>query len=59
VLAHGRQHVELIQLGVATDNVAARQLYVSMGFEPYGIESRALQVDGRYVDEVLMVKMLR
>jgi ribosomal protein S18 acetylase RimI-like enzyme len=59
VLAHGRQHVELIQLSVATDNVAARRLYASMGFEPYGIEARALKVDGRFLDEVLMVKMLR
>ncbi|WP_158925451.1 GNAT family N-acetyltransferase [Acidisphaera sp. S103] len=59
VLAHGQDYVELIQLSVAAENVPARRLYAALGFEPYGVEARALKVDGRYVDEVLMVKMLR
>jgi ribosomal protein S18 acetylase RimI-like enzyme len=56
VLDHARQRVELIQLEVVTDNLAARRLYVALGFEPYGIEEHALRVEDRYLDEVLMVK---
>ena len=56
VLDHARTRVELIQLKVVADNAPARRLYESLGFEPYGIEVRSLKVDGRYFDEVLMVK---
>ena len=59
VLDHARDRVELIQLSVIADNVIARRLYASLGFEPYGIEERALKVEGRYLDEVLMAKLLR
>jgi RimJ/RimL family protein N-acetyltransferase len=58
VLDHARQRVELIQLSVVADNANARRLYASFEFEPYGIEQRALKVDGRYLDDVLMVKRL-
>lgn len=50
--------VEQLQLGVGRDNEAATRLYRSRGFEPFGLERRALLVDGRYVDEVLMQRFL-
>ena len=37
---------------------AARRLYKSLGFEVYGIEPEALEVDGRYYDEEFMVLKL-
>jgi RimJ/RimL family protein N-acetyltransferase len=58
VLDHARGRAELIQLSVVSENTVARRLYEAFGFEPYGIEVRALKVDGRYLDDVLMVKML-
>ena len=58
VLDHARGRVELIQLAVVADNVVARRLYASLGFTEYGIEVHSLKVDGRYLDEVLMVKIL-
>jgi RimJ/RimL family protein N-acetyltransferase len=58
VINHARGRVELIRLSVSVGNVAARRLYATFGFEPFGIEPRALKVDGRYLDEVHMVKML-
>lgn len=58
VLDHARERVELIQLTVVADNRIARRLYASFGFEPYGIEQRALKVEGRYLDDVLMAKPL-
>lgn len=58
VLAYAQSRAELIQLSVVSGNVAAQRLYASLGFEPYGIEEHSLKVEGRYLDEVLMVKML-
>ena len=58
VLAHAQGRVELVQLTVVADNVTARRLYEARGFVAYGMEARSLKVDGRYLDEVLMAKML-
>jgi RimJ/RimL family protein N-acetyltransferase len=58
VIDHARERVVLVQLSVVSDNLVARRLYGSLGFEPYGVEARSLKVDGQYLDEVLMVKML-
>ncbi len=58
VLDHARGRVEMVQLTVVSENEAARRLYEAMGFVAYGHEKRALKHDGRYYDEVLMVKFL-
>ena len=33
-------------------------LFRSTGFEAYGVDPRALYVDGRFLDELLMVRFL-
>jgi L-amino acid N-acyltransferase YncA len=44
---------------VFADNAfARRRLYASLGFTEYGIEAHSLKVEGRYLDEVPMVKFL-
>jgi RimJ/RimL family protein N-acetyltransferase len=48
----------MVQLTVVSENEAARRLYGALGFVEYGLEKRALKQDGRYYDEVLMVKFL-
>jgi RimJ/RimL family protein N-acetyltransferase len=58
VLDHARERVELIQLSVVATSTAARRLYESAGFEPFGIERHALKVDGRYYDEIHMAMPL-
>jgi RimJ/RimL family protein N-acetyltransferase len=58
VLDHARGRAEMVQLTVVSENEAARRLYEAMGFVAYGYEKRALKHDGRYYDEVLMVKFL-
>jgi RimJ/RimL family protein N-acetyltransferase len=58
VLEYAKDRVELIQLSVVSSNTSARRLYASLGFEPFGIERRSLKVEGRYLDEVHMMKML-
>jgi ribosomal protein S18 acetylase RimI-like enzyme len=55
VLAHAQTIVEQVHLCVVTDNAAAVRLYESLGFVSYGVEPRALLIDGRYYDERLMV----
>jgi ribosomal protein S18 acetylase RimI-like enzyme len=47
--------VEQLQLGVMTENEAARALYRSMGFEVFGLERRSLRVGPRDLDEEHMV----
>ncbi|MSP48350.1 MAG: GNAT family N-acetyltransferase [Alphaproteobacteria bacterium] len=59
VVAHAREHVEILGLSVITENPGARRLYERLGFVAYGIEPRAMKQDGTYVDEVLMAKTLR
>ena len=56
---HARaQGVLQIALCVNTQNPRARQLYASLGFVSYGIEPRAMRVDGRFFDEEHMVLRL-
>ncbi len=50
--AHGR--VELVQLGVGSENMAARRLYEGFGFKVFGLEPMAYKLQGRYVDDLLM-----
>ena len=50
--------LEQIELAVVTRNKQARNLYASLGFASYGIDPRALLVDGEYLDEERMVLFL-
>ena len=54
IIAHARQHVEVLQLFVVADNLPARRLYRRLGFVEYGIERHATKYQGRYHDDVLM-----
>jgi RimJ/RimL family protein N-acetyltransferase len=47
-----------IHLRVNTENHRARRLYMTSGFTGYGIEHRAMCVNGRYFDEENMVLYL-
>lgn len=51
--------LEHLLLAVVTTNTAARKLYRSLGFEPYGREPLALKLGDRYLDEEMMVLFLR
>jgi RimJ/RimL family protein N-acetyltransferase len=58
VVKHASGQVELLQLTVVSENLAARRLYAGLGFVEYGREERALKQDGRYYHEILMVRFL-
>jgi len=51
--------LEQITLYVVSSNLAARHLYASCGFTVYGVEPCALKLDGRYLDEDLMILQLQ
>ncbi len=55
VIDHARAHVVLLQAAVGIANAPALRLYESLGFRHYGREDKALQVDGVFVDEALIV----
>lgn len=50
--------IEQIYLSVVTTNLAAKRLYVSLGFETFGTEKRALKWENTYFDENHMVLYL-
>ncbi len=50
--------LEQINLTVTHCNESARQLYLQLGFMPFGIERRAIKVDGVYYDKEYMALML-
>jgi RimJ/RimL family protein N-acetyltransferase len=58
LIEHAREHVIQIHLGVWAENEPAIRLYERLGFETYGTEPRYLYVNGRYLDEHLMVRFL-
>jgi ribosomal protein S18 acetylase RimI-like enzyme len=55
VIDHARAHVVLLQAGVGVTNAPALRLYESLGFQHYGLEEKALRVEGVFVDEALIV----
>lgn len=56
--ARSLEGMEQINLAVVSDNVPAKRLYESLGFEVYGVERRAVKYGGRYFDEELMTLRL-
>ena len=53
-----RDRVEQLLLSIITNNERARRFYGKMGFEPYGLEPRALKIGDQYYDEEFRVKFL-
>ena len=54
IIEHARDHVEILQLFVISDNLPALRLYASLGFVEFGVEHHATKYQGRYHDDVLM-----
>jgi RimJ/RimL family protein N-acetyltransferase len=50
--------IQQINITVTAANERAKQLYCSMGFEPWGLERRALWIGGRFYDDEHMVMFL-
>jgi ribosomal protein S18 acetylase RimI-like enzyme len=59
VVAHAQALGVVLQCTVTVENGAARRLYHSLGFQPYGLERDAICVDGTFLDEELLALDLR
>ncbi|BCW88440.1 hypothetical protein sos41_15790 [Alphaproteobacteria bacterium SO-S41] len=55
VIAQARGKVMQLECGVAVENPSARRVYHQRGFVPYGVELKAIHIDGVYYDEELLV----
>jgi len=58
VVEHARGRVEVLRCAVNPENIGARKLYLSRGFEVYGREPRALRTGGRDHDDELLALIL-
>ena len=52
------KNVHRLELTVVTQNQAGLQLYKKMGFEIEGTKRQSLYIDGKFVDEYYMSKLL-
>jgi RimJ/RimL family protein N-acetyltransferase len=50
--------IDSVRLSASIRSVQARRLYERLGFVPWGIEPRAMSLNGEQIDEVHMVKFL-
>ena len=55
---HARTEVIQVHLMVGSHNAPAIRLYQKAGFKTYGTDPRCLYVNGRYIDEHMMVRFL-
>jgi RimJ/RimL family protein N-acetyltransferase len=58
VAEHACTRVIQLHLMVGAHNVPAIRLYEKAGFRTYGTDPRCLYVNGRYIDEHMMVRFL-
>jgi RimJ/RimL family protein N-acetyltransferase len=58
VAEHARGQVIQLHLMVGAHNAPAIRLYEKAGFTTYGTDPRCLLVNGRYIDEHMMVRFL-
>ncbi|HEY5797039.1 MAG TPA: GNAT family N-acetyltransferase [Bosea sp. (in: a-proteobacteria)] len=54
VIAHAREHVLVLHADVGVDNQPAQRLYERLGFGSYGIQPKALRIDGVFHDEAML-----
>ncbi|HEY5799772.1 MAG TPA: GNAT family N-acetyltransferase [Burkholderiaceae bacterium] len=52
-------HIRQIQLTVTDGNAAAEKLYASFGFEQYGLEREAIEIDGAFYAKQLRQLFLK
>lgn len=55
VIEHARRRVDQLHAAVVVTAEPARALYRKLGFQPYGLEPRALKVGEAYFDQELLV----
>ncbi|MBJ6127789.1 GNAT family N-acetyltransferase [Microvirga splendida] len=54
VIDHAARHVIMVEAAVGLTNDGARRTYHALGFQPYGIQRKALRVGDTFYDEELL-----
>ena len=54
VIDHAARHVIVLEAAVTLTNESARRTYHGLGFNPYGIERKAIRVGDAFYDEELL-----
>ena len=54
VIDQASRHVDILRSAVNAENLGAKALYHRMGFHTYGVEPRALRIEGRDYDDELL-----
>lgn len=54
VIDHASRHVIMLEASVGLMNDSARHTYHALGFQPYGIERKALRIGDAFYDEELL-----
>jgi ribosomal protein S18 acetylase RimI-like enzyme len=57
--AKATQEIEILLLDVITNNLPAKQLYLSFGFQIYGIEKMAYKLNQQYFDLEFMSLLIK
>ena len=57
-LGQKKAGVTRLELTVECHNEAARRLYQKSGFQIEGVRQKSMLVDGRFIDEYYMAKLL-
>ncbi len=47
--------IEKVNLAVMSNNQKAKRLYAKLGFQTYGLEEKAMKINGTYFDDEHMV----
>lgn len=58
-LARTINDIEKLNLSVVSTNAPAKKLYECFGFQTFGVEEKAMIVDGQYIAEDLMTMLIR
>src|SRR5690606_1245295 len=54
VIDHAEKQVIVLDAKVVATNEAAKRVYYALGFKPYGVERKSLNVQGQYLDQELI-----
>jgi RimJ/RimL family protein N-acetyltransferase len=53
------EEIEKVNLAVMTNNHKAKRLYTKLGFQTFGLEEKAMKINGTYFDDEHMVLHLK
>lgn len=53
------EDIKILHLGVRATNTIAHEFYKREGFRQYGVDEKATKIGDEYIDEILMMKIIK